>query len=161
MTNRLEILKNSLEKKNKVLDERFETHFSDVKSGNGQPMNDKRNGGATLKRWNKQEDAIRNQNKEIEKTERAIEKEECKINYCESTNKKIPIQILKLVESGILTQWRKYPNRFFVAGVDKARIIWDIKKNKLLCQYVTQIPNEEQYANFRDIFNSLKKDILS
>ena len=161
MTNRLEILKNSLEKKNKVLDERFETHFSDVKSGNGQPMNDKRNGASTLRRWDKQEDAIRNQKKEIEKTERAIEREECKINYCESTNKKIPNQILKLVEEGKLTQWRKYPNRFFVAGVDKARIIWDIKKNKLLCQYVTQIPNEEQYANFRDIFNSLKKDILS
>ena len=161
MTNKLIILKNSLEKKNKILDQRFDTHFSDVKRGNGQPMNDKRNGASTLKRWDKQEDAIRNQKKEIEKTERAIEREECKINYCESTNKKIPDQILKLVEDGILTQWRKYPNRFFAVGVDKARIIWDIEKKELRCKYVSAIPDQDQYAKFRDIFNGLRKEIIN
>jgi hypothetical protein len=159
MTNKLTILKNSLEKKNKILDQRFDTHFDDVRRGNGQPMNDKRNGASTLRRWDKQEDAIRNQKKEIEKTERAIEKEECKINYCESINKKIPHQILKLVESGILTQWRKYPNRFFAVGVDKARIIWDINKKELSCKYVSAIPDKEQYSKFRDIFNGLRKEI--
>ena len=51
MTNKLVILKNSLEKKNKILDQRFDTYFGDVKRGNGQPMNDKRNGVSTLRRW--------------------------------------------------------------------------------------------------------------
>ena len=45
---RLEILQNSLQKKEAILEQKFDNHFSDVKSGNGQPMNDKRNGRATL-----------------------------------------------------------------------------------------------------------------
>jgi RNA polymerase-binding transcription factor DksA len=154
MTNRLEILKNSLEKKKKVLDQRFKTHFDDVKSGNGQPMNDKRNGAATFKRWDKQEEAIRSQKKEIEKTKNAIEREKSKIKHCEAVNKEIPEPILKLVGSGQLSQWRKFPNRFFVAGVENARIIWDIKKQKLLCSHIAKIPNNDQYAKFRDIFNN-------
>ena len=160
MTNILNILKNSLEKKKKVLDQRFKTHFDDVKSGNGQPMNDKRNGATTLKRWDKQEEAIRNQNKEIEKTKNAIEREESKIKHCEAVNKEIPEPILKLVGSGELAQWRKFPNRFFVTGVKSGRIIWDIKKQKLLCSHIAEIP-DDQYAKFRDIFNNLKKELTN
>jgi hypothetical protein len=124
-------------------------------------MNDKRNGAATFKRWDKQEEAIRSQKKEIEKTKNAIEREESKIKHCEAVNKEIPEPILKLVGSGQLSQWRKFPNRFFVAGVENARIIWDIKKQKLLCSYIAKIPNNDQYAKFRDIFNNLKKELTN
>ena len=54
MSNRLEILKNSLEKKEQQLEKRFDDHFADVKRANGQPLNDKRNGQATMNRWERQ-----------------------------------------------------------------------------------------------------------
>lgn len=47
---RLEILKNSLAKKQAAFDAAFTEHTDDVKSANGQPLNDKRNGAATFKR---------------------------------------------------------------------------------------------------------------
>ena len=73
MTKRLEVLKASLVKKEAELDRRMQAHFDTVKEANGQPLNDKRNGQATLNKWEKQNDAIRNQQAEIEKTKRAIE----------------------------------------------------------------------------------------
>ena len=152
---RIEILQNSLKKKEGILDQRFEAFFSDVKRGNGQPMNDKRNGVATMNRWEKKEDAIRSQKKEIEKTERAIEKEEGKISGCEGARKYLPSQILEAVDSGELIQWRKHPNTFFVGAVDKARIVWD-KKKKILChRYTNQITDKDQFKKFAQAFNRL------
>jgi hypothetical protein len=159
MTNKLEVLENSLKKKEKKLNERFKSYFDDVKSANGQPLNDKRNGYATMRRWDKKEDAIRNQKAEIEKTKNAIHKEKWKIDAVNYANEEEnPKEILKLVDEGILTQWRRFPNRFFVNGVDRGRIIWDVKKQKLLCAYISEIP-DEQYAKFRDVFRKLKEDI--
>lgn len=54
-TNRLTILEDSLVKKEAEFQRRLDAHFADVKRGNGQPMNDKRNGQATLNRWDKLE----------------------------------------------------------------------------------------------------------
>jgi hypothetical protein len=48
MSNKLEVLKNSLEKKEQQLEKRLDANFADVMSANGQPLNDKRNGSATL-----------------------------------------------------------------------------------------------------------------
>ena len=48
MSKRLEILKNSLVKKEQQFNEKLQTHFDTVKQSNGQPLNDKRNGQATL-----------------------------------------------------------------------------------------------------------------
>ena len=47
MSKKLEILKNSLAKKEQELQRRFDVHFATVKQANGQPLNDKRNGQAT------------------------------------------------------------------------------------------------------------------
>ena len=41
MSNRLEILKGSLAKKEARFDSIISSHFEDVKSANGQPLNDK------------------------------------------------------------------------------------------------------------------------
>ena len=76
---RLEILENSLIKKQEKFDTKLSEHFADVKSANGQPLNDKRNGHVTLNRWEKQNASLLNCEKEIEKTKEAIEKEKRKI----------------------------------------------------------------------------------
>lgn len=157
MIKRLEILKGSLAKKNKRLDEAFSTHFADVKSANGQPLNDKRNGQQTLDRWDRQNDKIRMIKTEIEKTERAIEREKSKIDGCENSMIGMPSQIVNLVNSGVLIQWRKHPNTFFVEGVDKARI--QFKDGKLLRKFTSSIEGEGQFRKFRDIFNNLKASL--
>ena len=125
MSKRLEILKNSLAKKEQQLNAKFDEHFATVKQANGQPLNDKRNGQATLNKWERQNEGIITLKKSIEATKQAIEKEESKIKGVEHVNTFIPAEILKLVESGDLIQWRKHPHTFFVPGVDKARIVWD------------------------------------
>lgn len=149
---RLEILQQSLEKKEKRFDEKLQAHFDDVKSANGQPLNDKRNGQATLNRWEKQNGALRRAQAEIEKTQRAIEREQAKINKVAGT--KIPDFLKAMLESGEISQWRKYPNRFFVKGVDKARIIWFEDKQAFGYGHIGGLP-PEQFALFRDTYNRI------
>ena len=55
---RLDILKASLEKKQAEFNRKLNEHFADVKRTNGQPLNDKRNGYSTMKRWDRQNDAL-------------------------------------------------------------------------------------------------------
>ena len=136
---RLETLQNSLAKKNAAVDSKISNHFATVSQANGQPLNDKRNGAATFKKWDKQNDSIRTALAEVEKTERAIEREEYKIAIVEAMNERLPKILLDAVESGELIQWRKYPNRFFVAGVESARLIWDFKKQKLMASHTTEL----------------------
>tara|TARA_R110000868_G_scaffold17344_1_gene76390 strand:- start:48340 stop:48816 length:477 start_codon:yes stop_codon:yes gene_type:complete len=155
-TKKLEILKNSLDRKESVLNQKFDSHFVDVKHGNGQPMNDKRNGQATMSRWEKQSDSIRNQLKEIEKTKRAIEIEETKIFGCENILENLPQAFLDCLESGELTQWRKFPNRFFVKNGGRGRIIWENKK--LFCSYVPEVGTPEREF-FAACFNKLKNQL--
>lgn len=156
---RLEILKKSLEKKECLFSEKLESHFHDVKSANGQPLNDKRNGYVTLNRWEKQNDSLCNLNKSIEKTINAIEREESKIAYVEALSSEIPKAIMDLVEQGILTQWRKHPNFFFVVGVDKARILWDFDRKVVAHRYIREIKDKGQWALFRDVYNSLNAQL--
>lgn len=75
---RLDILKASLEKKQAKFDRKLNEHFADVRSANGQPLNDKRNGFSTMKRWDRQNDVLSRMQEDIEKTETAIEREEKK-----------------------------------------------------------------------------------
>ena len=156
---RLEILENSLKKKENKFNERFNDYLSDVKSANGQPLNDKRNGISTLNRWGKKEDSLRTIEKDIEKTKQAIEQEQKKIDNVNFVNEYIPQPIKDLVEKGILNQWRKYPNRFFVEGVEKARIIFDKEKGTVLNQYYKSIPTKEQKEKFAKVFNELKDSL--
>jgi hypothetical protein len=153
---RLEILKKSLAKKEQKFDDKISAHFADVRSANGQPLNDKRNGYQTMNRWKRQNDSIRSVKEGIEKTKQAIEREEYKIKNVSNWREIFPSPITDLLESGVLTQWRKFPRIMFVAGVKKARITYDPKTGKISHSYVSEINNAEQYAIFRDVFNGLK-----
>lgn len=93
----------------------------------------------------------------IEKTKDAIEREKGKIKNVEAVS--LPIEIKKLIDEGKITQWRKFPNRFFVVGVEKARLVWLEKEKQLAHQYLNQIPNQEQYSIFRDVYNSLNRTL--
>ncbi len=159
MSKRLEILKKSLAKKEQELQRRLDEHFATVKQANGQPLNDKRNGSATLKKWEKQNDGIRNVQTSIEKTKQAIEIEGNKVLEVELSKKYIPKEILQLVESGELIQWRKYPHTFFVHGVDKARIVWIEKTKQVAHKFLNEIPTIDQRKKFAQVFNLLAKQL--
>lgn len=133
---RLEVLRNSLEKKQAKFNEKLNEHFADVRSTNGQPLNDKRNGAATFRRWDKQNETLQNLQKEIERTEDAITREEWKQKRITEVNNVLPPEIASLVNDGTLRQWGKHPHIFFVAGVEKARIIWDEKKKVVMHKYL-------------------------
>lgn len=55
---RLDILKSSLENKQEKFNKKLNEHFSDVRSANGQPLNDKRNGVVTMRCWDKQNEVL-------------------------------------------------------------------------------------------------------
>lgn len=153
---RLETLKGSLEKKEADLVKRLDDHFAAVRQANGQPLNDKRNGQATLNKWERQNNAIRNLKESIEKTKAAIEFEEGRINGVNYQNENfIPKEILELVEKGDLIQWRKHPTHFFVAGVDKARIWWDESRKAVAHKYAHLITEQEQRTKFVRLYNRL------
>jgi len=156
---RLHILQASLRWKEEAFNDRLQQHFDTVKLANGQPLNDKRNGNATMQRWERQHDALCTANQGIEKTKAAIEREKSKINHVGNIRQELPQPIIALIDNGTLNQWRKHPNRFFVDGVEKGRIIWDLKKKTLLVSHHNSIPNQEQYAKFRDVFRGLKTAI--
>ena len=156
---RLEILEASLIKKKALFDEKLQNHFDTVKQANGQPLNDKRNGQATLNKWERQNQSLRDLEEGIEKTKCAIEKERGKIIDVEIAKETFPKPILDMIESGELNQWRKHPNRFFVPNVDKARIIWDDKKKIISHQYSKSITDKDQWKLFAKTFNKLLKQL--
>lgn len=156
---RLDILKASLEKKQAKFDRKLNEHFADVKSTNGQPLNDKRNGYSTMKRWDRQNEALFKIQKDIEKTETAIEREESKIRRIDYNKNTMPEEIQKLIDNGTLKQWSKYPHIMFVEGVDKARIIWDDKRKIVMHKFVSSITDIEQRKKFARVYNSLNASI--
>lgn len=156
MSKRLEILKNSLLKKEKLFEDKLQNHFDTVKQSNGQPLNDKRDGQTTLNKWDRQNNSLRTLKESIEKTKTAIENEESKINSVLNTKENLPSIILEHIEKGILIQWRKHPNTFFVEGVDKARLHFDLKKKVLSHKYTKQITNKDQWKLFAKTFNELR-----
>lgn len=158
---RLSILKQSLDKKENKFNEMINNHFDSVRSANGQPLNDKRNGYATMRKWDNQNNALINQQKEIEKTKNAIFREEFKQDSIKGAKEQMPMEILELINNGILKQWGKHPNIMFVDGVDKARIIWDNKKKVVMHKYYTSIIDDSQKIKFRELYNKLYKSINS
>lgn len=162
MTRRLEILEASLVKKQAKFNSYMEAHWTDVKSANGQPLNDKgAKGLATMRRWEKQNETLLNIDKEIEKTKNAIERERNKIENCNDVLETLPGPILTLLANGTLIQWRKHPHVFFVSGVEKARIFWDENTRKVSHKYVKEIKNKDEYATFRDVFNNLLGELAA
>ncbi|MGJ0636818.1 hypothetical protein [Xenorhabdus bovienii] len=154
MSKRLEILKSSLVKKEAKFNDRLQNHFDTVKQANGQPLNDKRNGRATLNKWEKQNASLRTLEDGIQKTKYAIEREESKIALAESVN--LPAYIENAINAGLITQWRKFPRFFFVNGVKGGRIVLDEKTGLISHRYLSKVSKEE-YPIFRDVFNSLNK----
>jgi len=155
MSKRLEILKNSLKKKEQTFYNILKNHICTVRQANRKPLNDKRHGQATLNKWEKQNESLRNLKQSIQKTKDAIEREEGKIKKVKLTKKIIPAEILELVENGELIQWRKHPNTFFVPNVDKARIVWDNKKKVVAHMYAHLIAKQEQRTKFVQLYNRL------
>lgn len=154
---RLQVLRTSLVKKEAQFNEKLQAHFGDVKSANGQPLNDKRNGRATMDRWDRQDRALAALQASIEKTKNAIEAEEWKIKDCDKVKSTLPAKIMALIESGELVPWRKYPHIFFVKGVDKARIIWE--NGKVYHKYTSQLTDKDQRKKFASIYNPLNESI--
>jgi len=158
---RLDMLKNSLTKKQALLDQKFEQHFQTVKQANGQPLNDKRNGRATLNKWERQSDSIRTLKKSIEVTKAAIENEESTITHIAKIKDVLPQEILALLESGELVQWKKHPHTFFVAGVDNARIVWLHKRKLIAHKYSDLLTDKEQRSKFVKLYNYLNASLNS
>jgi len=154
MTARLEILKTSLAKKEARFDARLQDHFDTVAQANGQPLNDKRNGRATLNKWDKQSDALRSLQDSIQRTKDAIEREETKIANASLVS--LPTYIQQAIDDGLITQWRKFPRFFFVNGVSGGRIVLDEKTGSIAHRYLSKVSKEE-YPIFRDVFNKLNK----
>ncbi|MGL6038131.1 MAG: hypothetical protein ACRC0E_04485 [Soonwooa sp.] len=152
---RLQILEASLVKKEAELQRRFEEHFGTWKQTNGQPMNDKRNGGAFFRKTERQNDAIRNLKESIQKTKDAIDREKSTAAYVKGVRSELPKSINSMIDNKSLNQWKKYPNTFFVPGVDKARIIWNKKKNRVEHKFTNTITDADQRKKFAQIFNSL------
>ena len=157
MTKRIDILRTSLKKKEKLFNEKLAEHFYSVKKTNGQPLNDKKNGNATFARWERQNNTLRTLQKSIEKTKQAIKIETNKIERVDDANKNLPDAILKLITQGKVVQWRKYPNTFFVTGVKKARIVWKAKEQKVYARYTNKIVEKDEWSKFVKIFNALVK----
>ena len=122
-------------------------------------MNDKRNGQAFFNQHAKLDSALQRQQAEIEKTKQAIIIEEGKIAYCKNTLEDIHPAIIKLLEEGKVTQWRKHPTMFFVVGVEKGRFIY--KNGQLLNKFYTSIPTVEQKAIFKEVYQALQAEIKS
>lgn len=155
---RLEILEASLAKKEAELERRFDEHFGTWKQTNGQPMNDKRNGDAFFNKVDRQNDGIRSLKDSIQKTKDAIDREKSTAAYVKGVRSELPKSINSLINKKSLTQWKKYPNTFFVAGVDKARIVWNKKKNRVEHKFTNTITDPEQRKKFAQIFNSLHSE---
>ena len=158
-SSRLEILERSLVNKQAELERRFDAMFADRRSANGQPLNDKRNGQATMNRWEKKDDGIRKMQAEIEKTKNAIAIEKGLIAGADRAKTGLPAPLSTALENGSITQWRKYPNTFFVKGVDKARIVWDEKKQQLAHKYLSSITDPDQRKIFAHTFNEMQNAI--
>ncbi|MGL5966204.1 MAG: hypothetical protein ACRCZ6_03380 [Kluyvera sp.] len=154
MATRLEILKDSLVKKEAIFNDRLQEHFDTVKQANGQPLNDKRNGRATLNKWDKQSDALRTLQDSIQRTKDAIDREETKIANASMIS--LPAFIKQAIDDGLITQWRKFPRFFFVNGVSGGRIVLDEKTGGIAHRYLSKVPKDE-YPIFRDVFNKLNK----
>jgi hypothetical protein len=160
MSKRLEILKNSLAKKEAAIDSKLNEHFASVKAANGQPLNDKRGGHAVMNKWEKQSDAIRAKMASIEVTKNAIERETGKLLGVALVYAQLPKDVTDLIDAGTLKQWSKHPRFLFVDGVEKARIAIDLDNGKVTCSYVKSIPTKEQFELFRDVFNFVRASMI-
>lgn len=153
---RLRVLEESLAKKQARFDERIGQHFDAVRATNGQPLNDKRNGASTLKKWERQNNALRSDQESIEVTRAAIEREVATIERIAAVA--LPEAIMQALADGRLVQWRKHPTTFFVNGVGKARIVL-LPDGQVAHRYASQIKDAAQHKVFAKTYNALRAAI--
>lgn len=156
MSARLELMQRSLERKQAAFDARLSAHFDAARATNGQPLNDKRNGESTMKKWERQNDALRSAQAGIEVTQAAIEREAATIERV--TAVELPAAIQSRIEAGVLSQWRKHPTTFFVTGVGKARIVL-LPDGQVAHRYASQIKDAAQHKIFAKTYNELRAAI--
>ena len=149
---RSKVLRESAERKSQEVDRLIQAHFDTVRQANGQPLNDKRNGVATLAKWERQNQAIKSAMDSLEKTKLAIEVAERREEEIESVNASLPGYVHEMLDLGKIRQWGRHPNTFFVDGVEKGRIV--IKDGKIFHRYLNEVP-KDQYPKFRDTVNEL------
>lgn len=155
-SHRLRVLKASLAKKQAAFDARLAVHFDAVRATNGQPLNDKRNGVATLRQWERQNDALRSAQAGIEVTQAAIEREAATIERIAAVG--LPAAIQSRIDTGELVQWSKHPTTFFVTGVEKARIVL-LPDGQVAHRYASQIKDAAQHKVFAKTYNALRAAI--
>jgi len=156
VSGRLVVLQQSLAKKEAAFDAKLTNHYSSVKATNGQPLNDKRNGAATMRRFESQNDSMRTAMEGIERTKNAIERESSKIASIELVADTLPQPIKDRLADGTLQQWRKHPTTFFVVGVDKARIVVLDDGKAVAHRYVSSITDADQRRTFARTFNDIR-----
>jgi len=158
MATRREILEASLKKKQDKFDQDLSIHMDDVRGAQGEPMAGHSGGEKVLSRWEKQNKSLKRQNDSIEKTKRALEREDDRdYNKQQAANllKEMPKIFQDMVADGTLNQWIKYPNTFFVEGVEKARI--QFKKGKAFHKYARHSGNYEQFQKFKAVYNQINQ----
>lgn len=156
---RLEVLRASLEKKEAEFARRLDAYMDDVRSANGQPLNDKRCGASTLARWDRKNESLKALEREIIKTREAIYREEARLLDCAEALEALPSEIVALIEEGTLKQWRKHPNTLFVEGVSKARLQWDAKRGRLEKKYDNRITDEGERRRFAEVYDRLAETL--
>jgi hypothetical protein len=156
MSARLAVLQQSLAKKEAAFDAKLSSHYSSVKATNGQPLNDKRNGAATMRLFEAQNNSLRIAMEGIQRTKNAIERERSKIASTELVADTLPQAIKDRLADGTLQQWRKHPTTFFVVGVDKARIVVRDDGKTVAHRYASSITDADQRRMFARTFNELR-----
>lgn len=157
---RRQTLEASLARKEAKFNEALSSHMYDVKGAQGEPMAGHHGGEKVLSRWERQNNSLRRQSEGIEKTKKALEREDyrdlVKVDAQEKLLK-MPQIIQDLVSDGTLNQWKKHPTIFFVDGVSKARI--QIKGGKAYHRFASQCANNEEFQLFRSIYNKVNKEV--
>lgn len=162
---RREILEKSLEKKRTIFNDRFRSHWDYTVGLQGEPIGGPRAQDRAIRNRLEREDrALRRMSEEVKKTERALAREERKEIDTANAYDALPEPLRAAIDAGLIVQWRRHPNTFFVPGVEKGRLAWipESAKNAksalrgtLVARYAHQIPDQAQYAAFRDVANAL------
>jgi len=158
-TKRLEILNNSLTKKQKIFNDLFITYTEEVKKAQGEPLRGHRRGNKILNTWEKTAQRLTIKLKEIKKTQRAIDRETYKGKKKEKALIKHQPHIKKMIEDGILSVWRKHERIAFVVGVDRARIYFEEVDSVYYLEghkFYNQIECQEQKEKFKTIYNDIR-----
>jgi hypothetical protein len=156
---REQVLVDSLARKQQQFDNRFAVHFDEATARQGQPWHDNAKDRSARKRLDRQDAALHTLKESIQKTEDALARERRKVAAVERTAAILPAAILEALESGTLSQWRRHPTTFFVHGVERARLVWDVDRQQLTTRYLGELKEETARARFLEVARALDRAI--